>query len=66
MTGFETVVEQAAIEWFQALGYDYVAGPTLAPDGEAPERPDYKTPLLEGRFPFASASMLGVFAWSAP
>ena len=56
MTGFESVVEQAAIEWFQALGYDYVAGPTLAPDGEAPERADYTTPLLEGRFRAALAT----------
>jgi type I restriction enzyme R subunit len=55
MTGFETIVEQAAIEWFQDLGYDFVTGPTLAPDGEAPERADYKAVLLEDRFRAALA-----------
>ena len=55
MTGFESVVEQAAIEWFQSLGYDYVPGPVLAPDGDAPERADWKTPLLEARFRAALA-----------
>jgi type I restriction enzyme R subunit len=55
MTGFESVVEQAAIEWFQTLGYDYVAGPTLAPDGDAPERADWKTVILEGRLRAALA-----------
>ncbi len=57
MTGFESVVEEAAIEWFQSLGYDYITGPTIAPDGEAPERPDYKTTLLEGRFRAALAKI---------
>ena len=55
MAGFETTVEEAAIEWFRALGYDYVPGPVLAPDGEHPERRDWKTTILEGRFRAALA-----------
>ena len=49
MSGFESVVEQAAIEWLDALGWKYVHGPDLAPDGSAPERSSYRHVVLEGR-----------------
>jgi type I restriction enzyme R subunit len=35
--------------WFEDLGYEVLAGPELAPDGERPERNSYKQVLLEGR-----------------
>ena len=35
MSGFESVVEEAAIAWLAELGWQHVAGPVLAPDGEA-------------------------------
>lgn len=55
MSGFESVVEQAAIEWLDELGWKFVPGPVLAPDGEAPERATYRTVLLEGRLRAALA-----------
>ncbi|MBI4706193.1 MAG: type I restriction endonuclease subunit R [Deltaproteobacteria bacterium] len=49
MTCFESIVEQAAIEWLGRLGYAYVPGWELAPDGSSPERASYSTVILEGR-----------------
>ena len=34
----EDTVEQAAIEWFEGLGYTYVAGPEIAPGEPDAER----------------------------
>jgi type I restriction enzyme R subunit len=45
----ESIIEQAAIDWLQDLGYDYAFGPEIACDGEHPERSDYQEPLLIGR-----------------
>jgi type I restriction enzyme, R subunit len=50
MSGFESVVEEAAIEWLQDLGWTYIHGPTLAPDGSAPERATYRDVILGDRF----------------
>lgn len=50
MIGFESIVEQAAIEWLGELGWAFVTGPDLAPDGPAPERASYRAVALEGRF----------------
>ena len=33
----ESRVETVTIEYFRGLGYGYVHGPSIAPDGEAPE-----------------------------
>ncbi len=43
----ESQVEEAAIEWFEELGYSYLAGPDIAFDGESPMRQDYKDVILE-------------------
>jgi type I restriction enzyme R subunit len=51
----ESVVEQSAIEWLQDLGWTFVHGPTLAPDGPAPERPNYRQVILEQRLRSALA-----------
>ncbi len=53
----ESVVEEAAIEWLQELGWSYVHGPRIAPDGEAPERSTYSTVMLEGRLRSAIAEI---------
>ena len=46
---FEDYIEQLAIEELQALGYHYIYGPDIAPDGEFPERESYKDILLNNR-----------------
>jgi type I restriction enzyme R subunit len=45
----ENDVEQLAIEQLQALGYQYVYGPTIAPDGESPARQSYSEVILADR-----------------
>ncbi|MDA9061412.1 type I restriction endonuclease subunit R [Planktomarina temperata] len=45
----EDQVELQSIEWFKELGYDYVCGYDIAPDGETPERSDYKSVVLKDR-----------------
>jgi type I restriction enzyme R subunit len=45
----EDTVEQAALQWFQDLGYQYLNGPVIAPDGSAPERGGFSDVLLTGR-----------------
>ncbi len=49
MSTFESVVEQAAIEWLVDLGYTYVNGNDLAPDGPAPERKTWGDTILVDR-----------------
>ena len=55
MSAFESVVEQAAIEWLEDLGWTHVPGPVLASDGVAPERASYREVVLEGRLRAALA-----------
>jgi len=45
----EGIVEQAALDWFRALGYATLAGAVLAPGGAAPERRSYDQVVLTGR-----------------
>src|SRR6266567_3735935 len=47
----ENHLEQAALGWFQMLGYQVIFGPRIAPppDGEAPERDNYRQTLLMER-----------------
>lgn len=50
MTAFtESVVEQAALAWFENLGYTVKAGPDIAPDGSTPERGTYTEVILHDR-----------------
>ena len=51
----EDQVEQQAIGWFKELGYQYKIGYEMAPDGEAPERPDYRSVVLPDRLKAALA-----------
>jgi type I restriction enzyme R subunit len=45
----ENELEALALTWFQDSGWDYRHGPDIAPDGETPERPDYRQVVLTGR-----------------
>lgn len=45
----ESELEQAVMSYFLALGYLCIHGPTIAPDGEAPERQDYGQVALTRR-----------------
>ena len=45
----EDQVEQQTIDWFKDLGYQYLCGYDIAPDGESPERSDYRSVVLRGR-----------------
>lgn len=45
----EDLLEEAAIEIFGELGYEYKFGPDIAYDGDVPERKDYKEVILENR-----------------
>ena len=45
----EDQLEQLCLEWFQSIGYDYVCGYDIAPDGDNPERVDYRQVVLVGR-----------------
>ena len=42
----EDQLEQQCLEWFAEGGWEIAHGPDLAPDGEAPERADYRQVLL--------------------
>lgn len=45
----ESDIENFAIELLQELGYQYVYGPDIAPDGEAAERTSYDEVILKDR-----------------
>lgn len=45
----EGTVEDAALEYFRQLGYQTEWGPRIAPDGESPERSDYREVILPSR-----------------
>ena len=45
----ESAVEEATLEWFQELGYDYRPGPEIAHDGLFAERKGYEDIVLQGR-----------------
>ncbi len=45
----EDAIEHLAIARLEAEGYSYRYGPTIAPDGEQPERASYEDVLLLGR-----------------
>jgi type I restriction enzyme R subunit len=45
----ESAIENFAIRLFEQLGYSYVYGPNIAPDGETPERNSYDEVILKDR-----------------
>jgi len=45
----EDQLEQLCLDWFRTIGYDYVCGYDIAPDGVKPERTDYRQTILFDR-----------------
>lgn len=45
----EDQLEQATVEIFKELGYDYVFAPDISCDGDYPERKDYRDVILKDR-----------------
>ena len=46
----EDDVEEACLDWLEALGYAVLHGQDISPDGEAPERAAYDVAILIDRF----------------
>ena len=42
----EDHVEQACLDWLEALGYSILHGPDISPDGDAHERAAYDANIL--------------------
>ncbi|HUZ16915.1 MAG TPA: type I restriction endonuclease subunit R [Spirochaetia bacterium] len=53
----ESVVEQAALAWLEASGWDVIHGPDIAPDMPGAERSDYAEVSLRGRLREALARL---------
>ena len=53
----ESDVEQAALEWLEALGWATAYGPDIGPDALNPERPNYDQVVLEQRLLDALADL---------
>jgi type I restriction enzyme, R subunit len=51
MTLTESIIEDAALEWFKELGYSIGHGPQLAPGEPAAERETFADVVLVGRLP---------------
>jgi type I restriction enzyme R subunit len=45
----EDQLEQLCLDWFTSTGYGYISGYDIAPDGDSPERSDYRQIILHGR-----------------
>lgn len=45
----EDQLEQLCLDWFKSIGYQVVCGYEIAPDGETPERSDYRQIVLFDR-----------------
>jgi type I restriction enzyme R subunit len=50
---YESDIEELTLEKLQAQEYEYIYGPTIAPDGEQPERQSWNDVILLGRFKHA-------------
>ncbi len=46
---YESHLEEAALEWFEEIGYSIAFGPDLAPEGDYPERANYCEVILKER-----------------
>ena len=53
----ESVVEDAALDWLDSLGWNIAHGPDIAPDTLAAERADYGQVILERRLRDALAQL---------
>ncbi len=58
MTTFnEAVVEEAALDWFEEIGYARLSGPEIAPGEPGAERDDFAHVVLDGRLRAALARL---------
>ena len=57
LTLTESVVEEAALDWFKGLGYQYLPGPDIACDGTKPERASYAQVVLSDRLRVALGAL---------
>jgi type I restriction enzyme R subunit len=53
----ESEAEAAALIWLESLGWSVKGGPEIAPDGESPERADFREVVLSGRLRDALARL---------
>lgn len=53
----ESHVEEAALEWFEALKWTVLHGPDITFDGSMPERESYSDVILPGRLEAAIDSL---------
>ncbi len=49
----EDLLEKMALAWFEQSDYEVSYGPDLSPDGDDPERSDYRQVILQDRLLFA-------------
>lgn len=45
----EDQLEQLCLDWFKSIGYGYICGYDIAPDGDSRERTDYRQTILHDR-----------------
>ena len=45
----EEQLEELCLDWFRSVGYEYVCGYDIAPDGDSSERCDYRQIILLDR-----------------
>lgn len=66
MTKFtESVVEEAALDWLNGIGWSVLGGPDIAPGELSAERADYGQVVLERRLRDALSTQPGPSAASA-
>ncbi len=53
----EDQLEQLCLSWFAEGGWQVVHGLHIAPDGDSPERDDYRQVILFGRHKAAAESL---------
>ena len=53
----EDQLEQECLAWLADVGWQHRYGPDIAPDGDAPERDNYRQVLLLGRLRAAVAAL---------
>ena len=62
----ESVVEEAALDWLDGLGWSVARGPDIAPDTVAAERADYGQVILERRLRDALAQLNPCLLYTSP
>ncbi len=58
----EDQLEQLSLDWFREAGWDCANGADISPDGDDPERDDYRVVVLKERLAQAVARLNTVFA----